>query len=711
MSIYGEYSSFKDTSKNKVIGVRTFFQKYFKATVRNKMITTSAILALIVVVAVSTIIVNSYLAETATQEVLSVYKPRYEHSVQIVIHIKEAQANLGIYVISQNKKYLEQYYKHMKMTYKSLDNLMTTMSGEPEYVGKMEHIKVDIDNISVMIDEIIRLQDELVENVPGLVIANTKLEPRGQLVSGLIQSVLQKAANQEHINSLKMESFIKLSLSWARIRSGIRAFLAFRTQRSADAIKVDIEVFEENIKEVRLIEDLGISFESTIDEIQKILPDYNFVLDELITKHTSQLWRKDITIMEKRIDPVLRDLNNDLEKLIERYAEKSTDSSNKALKLLKQNSRDGLIAIVIVILSGILILMYMMRSVLVPLQTALDTMQDIADEGNLENTLPAEGVDEYSDMGKAFNQFIKKIKGVVDLVIHASKNLVSESDRLSLVTSKSEQRAVQQEDEIKEVSNTFQQLNDSMQIVQSNTSAAAEAANAANRHSENGQRVVGETVKSMGALADQVDTTHSKIEELYEMSNKIGAVVKVIRGITDQTNLLALNAAIEAARAGEQGRGFAVVADEVRNLSQDVQKETDSVDAQIAELQNAVSEALDSMVKSQHQTKDNVEMVGKAGEALREIYTSVNIITDMNVSIAEEINGQSQQSKAVLDKLHSILSIAEESAGSARDASSLGNEFKILAQQLEDMVNQFLLSKNEEEIDLGNISNDDIELF
>ncbi len=686
--------------------------KYFKATIRNKMIATNALLGFIIISAVSIMLFSSYLAETATEKALNTYQPRHEHSLKLEIHIKEAQADLGIYVISKRKEHLDKYYMHMAMANESLDNLINSMKDETEYVDQISHLKEDLEKLSILTEDIIRLQDEIVENIPGLVIAGEILEPQGQEVSGLIQAALQEASAYEEIGSEQVKKLIDLSLSWGRIRSGIRAFLSFRTEKSVESIRVDLEVFKENLKKVASIRNLDISLETSIEEIQSILVKFDKDLNKLISVHTSRVWRKDIMIMEKDINPILHDLDEDLNELIERYGQKSSDASNKVLALLRQNLQDGVVTILIVVLTGILMLLYMMRSVLVPLQTALDTMQEIADEGNLENTLPADGVDEYSDMGKAFNQFIKKIHGVVDLVIHASKNLVSESDRLSLVTSSSEQRAVQQEDEIKQVSDTFQQLNDSMQVVQSNTAEAAEAANTANQHSEKGQLVVGETVKSMGALANQVDTTHSKIEELYEMSNKIGAVVKVIRGITDQTNLLALNAAIEAARAGEQGRGFAVVADEVRNLSQDVQKETDSVDAQIIELQNAVSEALESMAQSKQQTEDNVGMVGNVGEALREIYSSVNTITNMNVSIAEEINGQSNQSKAVLDKLNSIAAIAEESASSARDVSALGNEFKILAQQLEDMVQQFLLSKQEvENTETEEISVDDVELF
>lgn len=687
-------------------------KKYFKATVRNKMTAFNVTFSVVIIVTVGNLLFNGYLAKKITNDAINKFQPLHHISIQIKTFLKEAHANLGFYVISKNEDYLNQYRRYMVQVSDYTDKLSKAVETKDEKNNVSLHLEKDILNLEAMFDQIIELQGDTLKNYPAFKIANNQVEPLSREVAGIIQSILDDLRNQSPTNTEQLQLISDFSFNWARMRAEIRGFLSFRNKWTEGLLRNRLQSAENYIARIEKHKDIDFYVEEGVLNIKEILPRLNEKMELLISTHSGESWRKDIVIMEQQVKPVLIDIDQDLNILIKKYSIKNHIASQDVLKLMELNYRDGIVSIIIVILLSLLFYIFVRRSVLTPLERAVNTMESIATEGDLEHTLPTCGNDEYSSLGEAFNIFIKKIRRVVDLVINASRNLVSESERLSLVTSSSEQRAVQQEDEIKQVSDTFQQLNNSMQIVKSNTADAAEAANAANQHSKNGQSVIDDTVISMGALANQVETTHSKIEQLYDMSNNIGAVVKVIRGITDQTNLLALNAAIEAARAGEQGRGFAVVADEVRTLSQDVQKETDSVDAQILELQKAVSETLESMVQSKKQTEDNVEMVGNVGEALRDIYSSVTIITDMNISIAEEINGQSNQSRAVLEKLKSIASLAEESATSARDASALGNEFKILAQQLEDMVQQFLLSKEESEIsEQQDISVDDVELF
>ena len=687
---------------------RFSIKPYLKATIRNKMVAISIVFGIVIIMIVSKLLFNSYLAETATRETLRDYQPSYDLAVQIKISVKEAHANLGFYVISKNKIYLNEYRQHMQASFELIDKFAQHVSNDKGEVALSHHIKEDIINISNMINRVIDLQDSLINNIPGLKIANTQLEPIGQQIAGIIQTISVEAKNHSVISNENLVLIDSVSFSWARMRAEIRAFLSFRTKQTENSLRTQLDLFKGYIEALIAFNDLDIVVEDGLTSIKEHLPEFDLILNEVIETHSGKNWRKDIIIMEKELNPILIDIDEDLNNLINLYQAKTKSSGEEVLVLLKDNLQDGVVYMVVMMAFGLLILLYLNRVILEPLREAVDTMERISSHGDLEHVLPAEGPDEFSDMGKAFNDFIIKIRGVVDLVISSSKNLVTESDNLSNVTQQSEQRAIQQEQEIQEVSDTFQKLNESMKIVQSNTAAAADAAKSANQYSEHGQKVVGETIQSMEKLSSQVDITHDKIEQLYEMSNKIGEIVKVIRGITDQTNLLALNAAIEAARAGEQGRGFAVVADEVRSLSQDVQKETDMIHGQIVGLQNSVSETLESMVTSKEQAKSSVDTAGKAGNALREIYSSVNIIADMNMSIAEETNGQGAQSEMMLDKLQSIRGIAEESAGSAREVSARGKEFKIMAQQLEDMVQQFLLSKAEE---IGSQVEDDIELF
>ena len=686
---------------------------FIQPTIRNRLLWLFGILVLVIMYVIASLLFNGYRAHQATEQALKIYQPRLELVQNIDVAIQKAFADLGFYMMSHDKQYLVRYQENIaaaKLHVVALHKAASTGMNKDEQ-EEIQHLLADMDKVTNIVPTVIALQDNLLENKPAFKLANTQLEPMGQEVAGILQTAFQEYLEADNIEKEKINLLMQAMFSWTRMRAEIRAFLSFRTEQTANLARRQLELFGKKIDEVLEDEEIDLLIEDSLTEIKAILPDFKKKFREVVRLHMSKNWLKQLVVMESEVKPVVEDLNDDFVEIKQVNSEHTALSTRTVLDLLTENQRNGIFYAIVVVLFCVFMFMFLVRAILGPLQESINSMQYIAERGDLEHRMAANTRDEYSTLADAFNRFITKIKGVVNLVIHASKNLVQESDHLSEVTRKSEQSAVEQENEVRAISTTFQQLNDSMQIVQSNTTAAAEAANAANAYSERGQKVVEEIINSMQALACQVDTTHVKIEQLYEMSNKIDEVVKVIRGITDQTNLLALNAAIEAARAGEQGRGFAVVADEVRKLSQDVQKETDSVNVQIADLQNAVSETLQSMTQSKQQTEINVDMVSRAGEALREIHTSVNVIKDMNMSIADETHSQSQQSSDMLSKLNSIAALAEVSAVSARESSALSKEFKVLAQQLEDMVQQFLFSKQDALPAQQDDSVEDIELF
>jgi methyl-accepting chemotaxis protein len=198
-------------------------------------------------------------------------------------------------------------------------------------------------------------------------------------------------------------------------------------------------------------------------------------------------------------------------------------------------------------------------------------------------------------------------------------------------------------------------------------------------------------LSAVRTLAAQVNQSSEAIEQVEQNSNRIGSVLSVIRSFSEQTNLLALNAAIEAARAGEHGRGFAVVADEVRSLSEKIHKETDSIEDIIGQLQNGAHGAVQRMQQSVEQTKLLADKADQADQALTAITDAVTAIAHTNDDIARLTDAQHQHAESVRLRIVSLGDIAEQSAVSAGQASNSANEFSIMANQLQDLIQQFLL--------------------
>ena len=218
------------------------------------------------------------------------------------------------------------------------------------------------------------------------------------------------------------------------------------------------------------------------------------------------------------------------------------------------------------------------------------------------------------------------------------------------------------------------------------------AAQQANDDARAGRDVVSEAVSSITELSDEISKTSTVITRLGEDSKEITSVVSIIRGISDQTNLLALNAAIEAARAGEAGRGFAVVADEVRTLSERIHSETDEIQRKIDALQSGAIDAINAMERGASMSQKSVEMAQSAGNALESITDSVRTISDMNIGIADLTKSQKESASEVHNKTEMVDSIATQSAETSAQVSRVSNEFTIMSAQLKDMVEQFLFA-------------------
>ena len=230
--------------------------------------------------------------------------------------------------------------------------------------------------------------------------------------------------------------------------------------------------------------------------------------------------------------------------------------------------------------------------------------------------------------------------------------------------------------------------------------------------------MVNQVLDAIKDQANNVNNVSAVIEKLGEKSENISAVLSVITGISEQTNLLALNAAIEAARAGEQGRGFAVVADEVRTLSQRIQQEAKEIRELIDQLQQGARAAVDAMANGREETLATVELATKAGDALQSITESVATITETNSVIAEATENQNQRAITVNQHVSAMTQVAEEALSTVHAAAASGNEFRIMADQLHDLVDQFLLrsdrdaAPNPEFAAIGPQSDDNsIELF
>jgi methyl-accepting chemotaxis protein len=249
----------------------------------------------------------------------------------------------------------------------------------------------------------------------------------------------------------------------------------------------------------------------------------------------------------------------------------------------------------------------------------------------------------------------------------------------------------QQQAETEQLATATTEMLNTVGSVAHNAEDAALAAENADKEAKGGQEIVNNTVNSIYSLSSEVESAASAINQLSADSESIGAVLDVIKSIAEQTNLLALNAAIEAARAGEQGRGFAVVADEVRTLAGRTQASAQEIEDMIARLQSSAADAVKTMNSGQEQTKACVEQAASAGSALQKITDAVTVISDMNKDIASAADEQSSVTQEMNQNAVTISEVADRNAESGKFLAESSSELSTLASELQDMISRFKL--------------------
>lgn len=310
---------------------------------------------------------------------------------------------------------------------------------------------------------------------------------------------------------------------------------------------------------------------------------------------------------------------------------------------------------------------------------------------DLSASCEIESHDVIGDIVSSFNKMSDTLRNVVSELKQSSEQMLNGVNHICVVADATSNGVQNQHIQTQNVEMAIQQMTQTAQDVSSKAAQAAEAAAIAKEESEKGKKVVGQTINSIQTLAGAVENASSSINRVEQESINIGGVLDVIQGISEQTNLLALNAAIEAARAGEQGRGFAVVADEVRTLAQRTQESTKEIQAMIETLQSVSRETVATMEQGQSQANDSVTNATKAGQSLEQITQAVQSITEMNTLINDQAGSQSGVAVEINQNMAAISAIASESKDGAERTNQESQLLSNLASKLQQLVSKFQL--------------------
>ena len=398
--------------------------------------------------------------------------------------------------------------------------------------------------------------------------------------------------------------------------------------------------------------------------------------------------------------PAIRELiNRDLLQSMEQI----TTAMDKLVKINTEQTRDINLAaadqystaftLVIGLLVAATVLTFLCaivltRSIVKPIDEVLGVAEQIA-TGNLTHSIRPQGTDEAARLQQAIARMQEQLRDTLQQISGSATQLASSAEELNSVTEESARGLQQQNNEIEQAATAVTEMTSAVEEVARNAVSTSEASAEATRSATDGRDLVMETVSAIERMSNDVQSTSVLVGNLAEQSRDIGKVLDVIRGLADQTNLLALNAAIEAARAGEAGRGFAVVADEVRALAHRTQQSTAEIERMVSSIQGGTEQAVSSMRNSTERAESTLNIARGAGSALDTITGAVAQINERNLVIASAAEEQAQVAREVDRNLVNINDLSVQSATGAHQTSAASAELSRLAVDLNSLVGRF----------------------
>ena len=623
------------------------------------------------------------------------YQPTLIAAMDLRAALKEATTALGFYLLTQKADYLQTFEQDLQRLDEAQSDLRQTPLVERDALvgATVAEVEAGINEFKTHKSKLVQLAQNLTDNFSALGYAGSNINPLSremlQAVSNMLLSEQEETANGERRKLLN--AMADLRYTWSSVINNVRIYMFYGND---DALS-NVYLFIQGAKDLLVkIENMGVPLtfeqEEAIPFLTKSIGQWEQHLQTVVDLHKSDKVRMDAYLIRTEVSPVLNRIDNKLQQLSRQLRDYTNGSSQELLA--QTQTTTGIVTFLLIagVVVGVLLAWLMTRMIVTPIRAVASAMEDIADgDGDLSRRLNAQGGDELALLAAGFNRFAEKTQQIISQVSHSVGQLEAATGEMTRITGKTTQTMTQQKQQTSLVADAINQMSASAQEVAQNAEQTAQAAQHADAETHHSRQIVDQAIAGVDGLGDDIQQTGTVIQKLGDDVQQIGAVIGVIRDITEQTNLLALNAAIEAARAGEQGRGFAVVADEVRTLATRTKQSTDTIIEKVEVLIRDAKLAVQRMQTNTDKVKEVISLANNAGETLSSVTQSVANINTMTDQIAQAVDQQWKVAQTVNANIENIIQLANAADQAANQVASNGDGLQRLSENLNTLVAKF----------------------
>jgi methyl-accepting chemotaxis protein len=505
-------------------------------------------------------------------------------------------------------------------------------------------------------------------------------------------SQVQSGIQEIYLTSSALRNHLEADMMRHALKGDVLAALLARDDKAKERVLADLADHSNRFRQylarnnaLPLNSDIKAQLQETQPVLEKYIKSAEAIVDIAFKNRATAQAQLDAFLA------VFNDLDGKLSKLSDEVQASAKRSELHGQDIVVESHTTILLICGLSLLVMILVGVWISQGIVSTIQPLIESLQSMA-EGDLCHRIDAKGRDEIGEVGRLFNVSTDKLRGLIAQLADTAQRVAGASEEISSSATAQAQGAESQKDETRQVATAMQEMSATVTQVAEHAHKAAGAARQAADTARQGGKIVEETLDKMRAIAGSVGQTARQVQDLGSRSDQIGEIIGVIDEIAGQTNLLALNAAIEAARAGEQGRGFAVVADEVRKLAERTSKATKEITQMIKSIQGETKNAVKAMQEGTNQVEQGLVTTAQAGKALHEIIQMAQQVGEMVVHIATAAQQQSGATEEVSGNMEQISRISQDTATGAQQTAKACHDLSGLALDLQSIVGQFKLN-------------------